>query len=414
MRLRRADSPLAATLLALAALAILVQGAAGDDVSTTAGKKVSGKLVSVDAKGVTFQTPGARVEIPGRDIVAVDLGNKVKPTPPDATFALLELTDGSSIRFAKFALKGTQVEGEPLFGEKDAPKYDIPTRSVLYAVKKGQDAKIRQWWDKMMTTRGKRDLYVIEKEDGLTFLQGTITSGSDDGRQVTFEKEGGGSEALLQSRSAGYVFAQPQPASVPATLCRVLDVHGNALNAASVAISEKGVTVTTVSGATVRYPSTAAISKFDYQQGNVAFVSDLNPKVDGPELPADEQKLNPAAAFLKDRSISNDALKLDNVIYQKGLCVAPDTVLTYSLDGGYTQFKALAGIDENGLNATSAAKLTVEADGQVLFTQTLSRKDKAVPLVLTVKGVKQLRVIVEADTPLNGNYVVLADARVQK
>ena len=72
------------------------------------------------------------------------------------------------------------------------------------------------------------------------------------------------------------------------------------------------------------------------------------------------------------------------------------------------------GIDENGANATSAARVTIEADGQVLFTDTVRRKEKAKGVVLAVKGVKSLRVIVEADTPLNGNYVTLADARVQK
>ena len=70
--------------------------------------------------------------------------------------------------------------------------------------------------------------------------------------------------------------------------------------------------------------------------------------------------------------------------------------------------------DENGANATSAARVTVEADGQVLFSELVKRKDKPKGLVLAVKGVKQLRIIVEADTPLNGNYVTLADARVQK
>ena len=66
----------------------------------------------------------------------------------------------------------------------------------------------------------------------------------------------------------------------------------------------------------------------------------------------------------------------------KGVCVAPDTVLTYNLGGDFAQFKATVGIDENGANATSAAKLTVEADGQVLFSEWLARKDKPKGVVL--------------------------------
>jgi hypothetical protein len=268
----------------------------------------------------------------------------------------------------------------------------------------------------MLATRGKRDLYVIEREEGLTYVQGTIHSGGDGGQTLDFEPEGGGArEELRQSRAAGRVFYQPQPAAVAPTLCRVLDVYGNSLTAAAIALGEDGsVTVTTVAGATAKYPSTATLSKLDYAQGNVAYVSDLQPQVERPELPPEELKLNPAVAYLKDRSLANESIKLENVTYQKGLCVAPDTALTYNLGGDYTQFKATAGIDENGANASSSAKLTVEADGQVLFTGTLTRKDKPKGLVLSIKGVKQLKLIVEADTPFNGNYVTLADARVQK
>ena len=67
--------------LAVALLALLVAGACGDDVTTTAGKKLTGKLVGVDAQGITFSTADAKVPIPGRDIVVVDLGNPVAAVP---------------------------------------------------------------------------------------------------------------------------------------------------------------------------------------------------------------------------------------------------------------------------------------------------------------------------------------------
>jgi hypothetical protein len=412
MRLRRR----AAAPLALAA-ALLAAPAWADDVTTTAGKKIGGKLVAVDAQGVTLATASAKATVAAREIVVVDFGHKVLPQPKE-TFCEVELTDGSTVRVAKYALKGKKVEAEKLPAAQGAPapEFDLPMRSVFSAMKKADDPKHREAWKKMLATRGKRDLYVIEQEAGLTFVQGTIHSGSDSGQTLEFEPEGGGArEELRQSRAAGLVFYQPQPASVAPTLCKVLDVYGNSLNATAVAVAEGGaVTVTTVAGATVKYPSTASLSKFDYALGNVAYVSDLEPQVERPQLPPEEANLNPAVAYLKDRSLANDAIKLENVAYNKGLCVAPDTALTYALGGDYSQFKATVGIDENGANATSAAKLTVEADGQVLFAGTLTRKDKPKGLVLSVKGVKQLKLIVEADTPFNGNYVTLADARVQK
>jgi hypothetical protein len=397
----------------------LAATAFADDVTTTAGKKINGKLTAVDDKGINFTTGAVQANIPNREIVVVDFGARPLAQPKES-FGEIELTDGSSIRVAKFSIKGKKFEADPIAftlpKDVSPPALDIPIRTVFSAMKKADEAKFRNDWKMMLGTRGKRDLYVIELETGLTYQQGTIQSGSADGKSIDFEPENGTkSEELSQRRAAGFVFYTPQPATIAPTICRVHDVFGNTLNATAITIgTDSSVLVTTVSGATVKYASTASIQKLDYQQGNLAYISDLNPQVDQPGIPPEEQKLNPAAPYLKDRSLSNDAIKLDNQAFQRGLCIAPDTILTYNLGGDYSQFKATAGIDENGANATSAAKLTIEGDGQVLFSGTLTRKDKPKGLVLTVKGVKTLKIIVEAETPLNGNYVTLADALVQK
>lgn len=401
--------------IAFAILLAFGDHATADDVTTTAGKKINGKLVAVDANGISFNTPNAKVTIGNREIVVVDFGAKSLPQPKE--FSEIELTDGSTIRVAKSLLKGKKFELEqlPIPMDVTAPVFDIPMGAVFSTMRKADDPKLREAWKKMLATRGKRDLYVIARETGFTFVQGTIQEGLDGGI-LKFQPEGDGpAEELPQSRAAGFVFYQPQPATVAPTICRVHDIFGNSLNATSISLeADNSVTVKTVAGVSIKYSSTATLKSFDYALGNVSYISDLNPQVDRPEVAAEEAKLNPVVPFVKDHSLSNDAIKLDNVAYEKGLCIAPDTVLTYNLNGDYAQFKATAGIDENGMNATSSAKLTIEGDGQVLFTGTLTRKEKPKGLVLAVKGVKQLKVIVEADTPLNGNYVTLADAIVQK
>ncbi|MBP3955135.1 NPCBM/NEW2 domain-containing protein [Gemmata sp. G18] len=403
----------------LTVLALTGPGATGDDVTTSAGKKLNGKLVAVDAQGVMFAVGESKAQIPARDIVVVDLGNKVAPVPKDVTtFSEIELTDGSTFRVVKFSLKDKQFEADPVPGPQGLPlpKIELPMGAVFSAMKRADDAKVRDAWKKMLANRGKRDLYVIAQETGFTYIQGTVLSGTATGNRpfVTFEKEGGGKDELPLSRAAGLVFYQPQPPVIPATLCKVTDVFGNALTASAISIAPEGVSVTTVAGATIKYASTAALVKLDYALGNVAYLSDLDPQLELPEVPLIEKRLNPTAAYLKDRSLSNETIKLENQSFPKGVCIAPETVATFNLGGDYTQFKATVGIDENGANATSAARVTIEADGQVLFTEQLKRKDKPKGLVLAVKGVKQLRIIVEADTPLNGNYVTLAEARVQK
>ncbi|MDY3558358.1 NPCBM/NEW2 domain-containing protein [Gemmata sp. JC673] len=418
----RTPTRIPALLLGLVGLATAGTPAGADDLTTAGGKKLTGKLVAVEADNITFAVGDSKAVIPVRDVVVIDLGNKVGPLPKDAgTFSEIELTDGSTFRVAKFALKekAFTVDQFPAPAGVERPKLEIPVSAVFSAMKKADDQKVRDNWKKMLGTRGKRDLYVIAQETGFTFIQGTVLGGGVDekGRPVVnFEKEAGGKEDLLLTRSAGLVFHQPQPASVPATLCKVTDVFGHSLTAANIALTPEGVTVITVAGVKVTYPSTAALVRFDYALGNVAYLSDLDPQLEVPELAPEEKgkRLNQPAAYLKDRSFANEAIKLDNQTFPKGVVLAPDTVATFTLNGDYSQFKAMAGIDENGADAAAAARVTIEGDGQVLFSELLKRKDKPKGLVLAVKGVKQLRVIVETDTPLNGNYVTLADARVQK
>jgi hypothetical protein len=288
--------------------------------------------------------------------------------------------------------------------------------AVFYACRRADDAKHKAEWRKMLQNRGKRDLYVIRQADGLNFVQGTLVEGDAEGTRLTFEKEDGGKESLLLSRATGgLVFNQAQNVELPSTLCKVQDVFGNTLVAQAVEMSGSGVKVTTVAGVVVSYPSAQGIAKLDYSQGNVAYLSDLTPQVQAPAIPPDEVNTNIAVPFVADKTPTNEPLRLDNVVYPKGLWIASDTVLTYTLNGDYRELKAMIGIhDQFGTNSTEA-KVTIEADGKPIFSEVVKRKDKPKGVTLDIKNIQQLRILVESDSPFfNGSQAVLADARVQK
>jgi hypothetical protein len=343
---------------------------------------------------------------------------KDKDTGKDPKITEVELTDGSTFRTAKFALKGKKVEVELFPGPTGVavPAFDLPMTSLFSVMRDSGDPKLREAWKKMLSARGKRDLYVVREVDTLNFVQGTILGGTDDGTDVNFEKDDGMPTKLRQSRAGGYVFAQPAGKDQPKMLCKVSDVFGNTLVAQSIEMTSSGVAVKTVAGVVVTYPSTAAVAKLDYSQGNVAYLSDLDPRVDAPEIPTDEKglRLNAAAPVVRDQGLSGEALKLGTDIFPKGLLVAPDTVLTYAINGDYREFKATLGLPESTPDGSLEAKVTIEADGRVLFSEVVKRKDRPKGVSLDVKGVKQLRVIVEAEFAVNGNRVVFGDALVQK
>lgn len=399
---------------------ITVASAGADDVTTLAGKKLHGKLVKIDRDGITFQVDSKDSQLSGKELLIVDLGNKIVAPHPGAKFHEIELIDGTILQCDKFTIKGKKVAVELLPGPEGVPQpvFELPLTNVFSIARGADDPKHRAEWKQMLLTRGKRDLYVIRQTDGLNILQGTLLEGNQDGTLVTFEKEDGMRENLRLSRATGgLVFSQPPPASVPPTLCRILDVFGNVLIAQSVELTEAGLKVTTLSGVVIAYPTTTGVAKLDYSQGNLAFLSDLQPQVDAPELPAEEagKNLSIKAPFLADKAPTNEPLKLDNTIYPKGLWVQSGTVLTYTLAGDYREFKAVIGIHDIVGDSAAGVHVTIDADGRALFSETVRRKDKPKNVTLDVKNVKQLRILVDTDTPaINGSQAIIGIAQVQK
>jgi hypothetical protein len=395
--------------------------ASADSLTTTGGKKLLGKLVAVDAQGVTLlTTEGTSVKVPAKEIHLVDLGHPIAPLPKETRYHEIELTDGSTFRITKFAIKGKNVVADLLPGPPGIalPTYQINLGSVFSIFRNADDYKARENWKKLLANRGKRDLYVIREAEGLNFVSGSILNGNEAGDSLTFEKEDGSKAELRLSRATGgLVFAQPPAMQVAPTLCKVLDVFGNVLVAQSVEVSSSGVSITTVAGVVVKYPSVNAIAKLDYAQGNVAYLSDLDPQVDLPPIGMDEKGLrtNVVVPFFKDLGLANEPLKLGSEIFTKGISIAPDTKLVFNLGGEFREFKALVGLPESSPDAGLEARLTIETEeGRVLFSEVLKRKEKPRSVAVDIKGVKLLRVLVEGDFLVNGNRVILADARVQK
>ena len=366
----------------LLVLLALASRASADSLTTTGGKKIVGKLVAVDVQGVTFNAEGAELKVSGKDLLLVDLGHPIPPPPKDAKYNELELTDGSTFRIGKFTIKGKKLDAELLPGPQgiSPPSFDIGLTAVFSLMRGADDPKNRDAWKKVLGSRGKRDLYVIREAEGLNFVPGTILNGNDAGDLLTFEKEDGAKTELRLSRATGgLVFSQPQAAQVAVTLCKVLDVFGNSLVAQAVLVGTDHVTVTTVNGVVVKYNSPDAIAKLDYGQGNVAYLSDLDPQVEAPEADPNEKglRLNVAAPLTRDQSVGNEPLKLGSEQFPKGITIAPDTKLTFTLGGDYREFKAVAGLQEFATDGNLEAKLIIETDdGRILFSESIKRKDK--------------------------------------
>jgi hypothetical protein len=395
-------------------VAISALPASGADVTTLSGKKYSGTPVKFDAGILTIQVEGAPVALPAKDLLMLDFGGKL-PTA-GGKFDEVTLTDGTTLRVSAFKIKGKLFEPTLVTGPAGVPP-PLPavTLAKVFHILRGADQPaFRTEWNKLVASRGKRDLFVSRAADGvLSPLPGTVLEGSAEGDAVTFEREDGQLTTLqLRRATGGIIFNQPPVGVVPPTVCKVLDAFGNVLFAQSIEFADGGLRVKTVHGAAMTYPNLTGLVKLDFSQGNIAYLSDLDPVVTAPKAIPEPGEFQ--FTYLKDRSQRGGPIRLAGVTYPRGLWIYPETSLVYKLTSDYREFKTTVGIDDDTESPSSQVKVTIEGDGRVLFSGLITRKDNPKELVLDVKGVRELRIAVEQDTRFAGNQVSLGEARLQK
>ena len=389
------------------------------EIVPLAGKPIKGTILGVDSLFVTYKDDAnAEVKIPVKEMSSVELGPKA-PTLEEVAYDEIELTDGSLLRTvpgsAKFKLKKIEPGSLPGPAGTDAPTVDVPLNAIFVLLRDAHKPANRADWKKLLAVRGKRDLFVIrEKRDTgevLNQLEGTVLTGSADGDRIEFEQTGGEkSDFALSRATGGIVFNQPPRAVILPTVCKVVDTFGNVVIATSVEFAGSGLKVKSVSGAILEYKTLASVSKLDFSQGNLAYLSDLEPEIEAPKALEGE----PYFTYTKNKTAMGLPLRLDGKTYPKGLWIYPETTLRYKLGAEFKTFHVVLGIDETVQIATSAVKLTIEADGRPLFSQVVGRKDKALEKLFDVKEVKELKITVERESLYTGSQINLGDARLQK
>jgi|SRR5579884_243275 len=182
--------------------------------------------------------------------------------------------------------------------------------------------------------------------------------------------------------------------------------HGGRISFTSPSADETTLTGTTVFGARLRVPL-ADIAALEPQLGNFIYLSDLK-----------ESKysfhpyLDSIWPFTLDSNVAGHDLLLAGSTYDKGIGMHSQSRLTYRLSGAYRRFEAMAGLDDKD-GRGGAVRLRVLAAGRTLLDRTMTSRDGAVPVSLSVEGVRELTL--EVDFGRNGNVrdvVNWADARL--
>src|SRR5207244_10310541 len=139
----------------------------------------------------------------------------------------------------------------------------------------------------------------------------------------------------------------------------------------------------TLRGARIELPR-QSLARLEYSNDKVVFLSDLK----AAEI-VERSKQGRKDTVRMNRNLdNNNPIELGDQVYTKGLAIHAYSELTYNLDGKYQKFDAILGMDAK-VGGNGKPQVTIEADGNKLFSETVTRKDKRRELSYPVKGAKQ-------------------------
>jgi hypothetical protein len=392
--------------LALSVLLLFATLASAADLTTVAGKKITGDVTVIGPQGIVIKTSNGDVTAALAEVLLVDLS---QVTSIQTKFTEIELIDGSQLHCS--AVSFHQQEAKLTL--HDGPIVTVALAAVSSLLNDANDPKVRQEWLQLVRKRGQYDLLAIRSEGRLDALDGTFGPGNDTGDAIEFALAN--AEQKLNPKLAriqGLVFVRKPVADAPVTPCKVTDTTGNVIVARFVRTEGEAIVIEPVAGGSVRYPSLKSLARLDYSKGKLAYLSDLEPIE---KVQSSTEDL--VFLFRRDRNLYGGPLRLHGVTYSKGLAIHSRTSLTYDIGGDYNEFRAMLGVDDvvRAENGTSVLlNVAIEGDGRELFRADVRDRDQPKPIALDVKNVRRLRITVAAPFLDLGNQVDLCDARVSK
>ncbi|WP_028595063.1 NPCBM/NEW2 domain-containing protein [Paenibacillus assamensis] len=117
----------------------------------------------------------------------------------------------------------------------------------------------------------------------------------------------------------------------------------------------------------------------------------------------------------KDRSVDGNTLKLNNKTYTKGLGTHANSEIVYKLNGQYTSFAALVGVD-NEVGTVGSVEFQVVVDNQVVFTSgKMHNTTEAKEVNVNLSGKNELKLIVtDGGDGINSDHADWVNARLIK
>lgn len=393
------------------------------------GDSVTGSLTSMTTDELTLQKDGQSTTVDLQDVVTV-YSQGLTPELPAESPGRIVLMDGSDIVGSLESLTATEVIVQSSLPEQ----FRIPRPAVRTIQLSATNPDWAAEWREFTQRTNEDDLLILIKRDGsgLDFYGGVISATEAD--KLNFVLDGDTVPVPLD-RIYGLVFATTQSDTNGTIAVRLSD--GSGIVARRLRLDGELLEVQTAWKQTLTIPL-SLLDSLDFSRGRFHYLSDLDP------VKETYMGIHPKGSLLEellkaDDVLGEQALKLwklhrDRIpmgpygplpltlrgkVYEKGVWLFPRCRIDYALDGQYSAFQTLAGVDDEvAFNCSrpddpSKVQLTILTDGDEVWQKLIEAPADPVSIDLDVSGVRTLSILVDfGDDDSACDFLDLADARL--
>lgn len=323
------------------------------------GTVLSGRLLQIDQNQFSFQTATGTSVFPAAEIMRVDLA---KTKRADQVSGLVVLANDDRI-YANIIRSNDEAIVVQPNACPDSGEWKIPLETVQAVFLQWPTAPLTQsqLLQRIARLKQNSDLFYLKNGD---YLEGEFV-GFDD-QQFRFESNAG--ETAVPRAGMAFFRFNPELINFPQPdqlRYRIELVDGSRVVVTTLELIEKQLTAQTLFGANIqcKQDHLASITPLG---GRVIPLSSLEPSR-YEFTPYFTQKWD----WYRNRNAAAGPLRVAGTEYVTGLGVHSSSELHYELNGKYTGFQTLVGIDDS-TNGEGAVEVSILVDQRTVFQESIS------------------------------------------
>jgi hypothetical protein len=426
-------------LLAAVGLLLIAAPAVADRSAATAlevavtlasGAPLRGRLIALDASGVTIAADNSEQKVALQTVRRID----VVPSPASAGTTLVGLTDGS-----RLAVNDIEVSTEQATARLSAGPLTLPADQLHWiawpAAGKQASAVARPpAWLAELPADPEGDIVVIRREEGWQFIACAITAVTADEVVVLLEDE---RIPVNRNKLAGLCWlrgnlapgSEPEPAAGEI----LLEMAGSALRC-------RGVNWSAADGSWQVQLTPAADSPTVLPAGSITIIDyAFGRRIDLTRRPPAQTRVEPFFGGLADdeqlrsffaaRVVQVATADAENEQASQGLLIRPRTEMIWTIPPNSRRFRG--SLQPAGPTSIAPTAVIIEVDGNERFRGELGGRTSdgaaaELPFEIDLGGGRQLRLLVEfvkrpldetsdvVDTPLVGGPILLVTPLIER